>query len=73
MTGASVSAAVGAGIAALVMEWAIVQGNDPYLNSNGTRQYLIIGARERDISYPNREWGYGEIDIFAVFERLRSY
>lgn len=73
MTGASVSAAVGAGIAALVMEWAIVQDNDPFLNSNGTRQYLIIGARERDIVYPNREWGYGEIDIFAVFERLRSY
>lgn len=72
-TGASVAAAVGAGIAALLIEWAIVQKNDPDLNSNGARQYLIIGARERDIVYPDREWGYGEIDIFSVFERLRSY
>lgn len=71
-TGASVSAAVSAGIAALLMEWAFVQGNDPDVNSNAIRQYLIIGAKERDIIYPNREWGYGEIDIFSVFERLRA-
>lgn len=72
-TGASVSAAVTAGIAAMIMEWAIVQGNDTDLNSNSLRQYLIIGARQRDISYPNREWGYGEIDIFQIFEQLRSF
>lgn len=71
-TGSSVSAAVGAGIAALLMEWAIVQENDTDVNSNAIRQYLIIGAKERDIVYPNREWGYGEIDIFSVFERLRA-
>lgn len=71
MTGSSISSAVGAGIAALLMEWAIVQKNDTDANSNAIRQYLIIGAKERDIVYPNREWGYGEIDIFSVFERLR--
>lgn len=71
MTGSSVSAAVGAGIAALLLEWTIVQENDTDANSNVIRQYIIIGARERDIVYPNREWGYGEIDIFSVFERLR--
>ena len=72
LTGSSVSAAVGAGIAALLMEWAIIQENDIDANSNAIRQYLIIGAKERDIVYPNREWGYGEIDIFSVFEKLRS-
>ncbi len=71
MTGSSVSAAVAAGIAALLLEWAIVQENDTDANSNVIRQYIVIGAKERDIVYPNREWGYGEIDIFTVFERLR--
>lgn len=72
-TGASVAAAVTAGIAAMIMEWAIVQGNDTDVNSNSLRQYLIIGARQRDITYPNREWGYGEIDIYQIFEQLRSF
>ncbi|SES69863.1 S8 family peptidase [[Clostridium] polysaccharolyticum] len=71
-TGSSVSAAVGAAIAALLLEWAIVQGNDDDANSNVIRQYIVIGAREREIVYPNREWGYGEIDIFSIFERLRT-
>ncbi|MBR3772073.1 MAG: S8 family peptidase [Clostridium sp.] len=71
-TGSSVAAAVAGGIAAMVMEWAIVQQNDTDLNSNSLREYLIIGAKERDISYPNREWGYGEINIFEIFEKLGS-
>lgn len=71
-TGSSVSAAVAAGIAALVMDWAVTLQNDVTINSNGMRQYLIIGAKEQDIVYPNREWGYGQIDIYSIFERLRT-
>lgn len=71
-TGASVSAAVTAGIAALMMEWAVTQENNLNVNSNGIRQYLIIGAREMEIVYPNREWGYGVIDIYSILERLRG-
>lgn len=71
-TGASVSAAVTAGIAALLMEWAVTQENDLDINSNRVRQYLIVGAKEMEIVYPNQEWGYGEIDIYSVLERLRS-
>jgi hypothetical protein len=33
---------------------------------------LIRGARrELDIQYPNRDWGYGILDIYNVFDSLR--
>jgi len=71
-TGASVSAAVTAGIATLVMEWGVIDGNDIAINSMKMQQYLIIGATRKDIQYPNREWGYGQIDIYQTIERISN-
>jgi len=37
------------------------------------RSYLIRGAiRNERLSYPNREWGYGKLNIYEVFNRLRD-
>ena len=33
---------------------------------------MIRGAeKEEGISYPNKEWGYGKLNIYEVFNSLR--
>mgnify|MGYP005781005313 FL=1 len=71
-TGTSVSGAITAGIAALVMEWGLVKGNDLDVNTTRIKNYLIRGAnREDGRIYPNREWGYGTVDLYETFLRIR--
>ncbi len=72
-TGTSVSAAHTAGIAALIYEWGIIRGNLPAISTVEMKNLIIRGAR-RDINvvYPNRDWGYGILDLFNVFDALRG-
>ncbi len=73
MSGTSVASAITAGACALVMEWGIVQGNDPSLSTYQIRAYLIRGCtRKETISYPNTQWGYGELNLMQTFLRLRE-
>lgn len=44
-TGTSIAAPFVTGSAALMMEWGIVRGNDPYLYGEKVKAYLIKGAR----------------------------
>lgn len=68
-SGSSLSAAVTAGAAALVLEWAIVRGNIPYASGNSVKFYLQKGAaREEQMDYPNPGWGYGRLDLYHTFE-----
>ena len=70
-TGTSVAAAQTAGIAALLFEWALVRGNEPYFTGNSVKHYLSRGAvRETGDAYPNPEWGYGRVDLYHTFELL---
>lgn len=70
-SGTSLAAAQTAGIAALMFEWAIIRGNEPYFSGNSVKNYLRRGAvREEDMQYPNREWGYGKVDLYHTFELL---
>jgi len=72
-SGTSVSAAHTAGVAALMLEWGTVRGNNPGMDSNVLKNFLIRGARRRtNLVYPNRDWGYGILDIFSVFENMRE-
>lgn len=71
-SGSSVSGAITAGISALMLEWGIVQKNDLQINTTRIKNYLIRGARrDSDRIYPNREWGYGEIDLYETFLGIR--
>lgn len=64
-SGSSVAAAFGTGIGALMQEWAFVAGYDPFMNGQNMRTYLIQGAvKDGPYEYPNREWGYGKINIY---------
>ena len=70
-TGSSLAAALTAGAAALFMEWAVVEGNRPQVESRELKNYLIRGAdRSPEIDYPSREWGYGKLDIAGTFDVL---
>lgn len=56
------------GSAALLMEWGIIRGNDPYLYGEKVKAYLRRGARhlpgyER---WPNNQLGYGEDVIIRL-------
>lgn len=73
VTGTSVAAAHTAGIAALFLEWGIARGNSTQLDSIEIKILLIRGAkRDPNITYPNREWGYGIIDVYNSFASLRG-
>ncbi|WP_224038103.1 S8 family serine peptidase [Clostridium gelidum] len=62
-TGTSMATPQVSGICALIMQWGIVKGNDPYLFGQRLKYYLIRGAKRRriDVIYPNPLWGYGEV------------
>jgi len=61
-----------AGIAAMLMEWGIVKGNYTSMNGQDIQKFLIRGAtRSDDLEYPNNVWGYGKVNIYDVFQRLR--
>jgi subtilisin family serine protease len=73
VTGTSPAAAHTAGVVAMILEWAVVRGNLPNINSADIKVLMIRGAkRDTAIRYPNREWGYGILDVFGIFNRLRS-
>lgn len=72
-TGSSVAAAITAGAAALCLEWGILEGYAPTMNTVEVKNMLIRGCR-REINriYPNQEWGYGKLDLYGSFEVLRK-
>lgn len=69
-TGTSFAAPFVTGAAALLMEWGIVRGRDPYLYGEKVKAYLRRGARRfSGRSYPNPETGFGFLclgDSFPV-------
>lgn len=71
-TGTSVAAGLTAGILAQMFEWGIVRGNSVDMNTTEIKNYLIRGAvRRPSLSYPNREWGYGTINVYNSIDILR--
>lgn len=72
-TGSSVAAAIAAGAAADVLSWGIVDENEPNLDDTTVNAMLIRGAdRNPALSYPNREWGYGTLNLYQSFLRVRE-
>lgn len=73
VTGGSVASAVLASACALLFQWGVVDGNDPYIYAQKMKSYLIGGTSKRkgDI-YPNPEWGYGTLNLEGVFDNIRS-
>lgn len=62
-SGTSMATPFVAGSAALMMEWGIVRGNDPFLYGEKVKAYLIRGARHLAgiENYPNELAGWGAL------------
>ena len=67
-TGTSFATPFVTGSAALLMEWGIVKGNDPYLYGEKVKAYLRRGARQIPgyERWPNGKLGYGEDVIIRL-------
>lgn len=71
MSGTSVAAAHVAGCAALMLQWGMRVTPFGTFNGNQIRQYFIRGAIRQSIrKYPNREWGYGIVNMYNTFLSL---
>ncbi len=73
VTGTSAAVAHAAGVAAMLMEWGEVEGKYRNMSTQDIKVFMTRGARrETDDVYPNKNWGYGILDIFNVFESLKK-
>lgn len=71
VTGTSFSTPIVSGSAALLMEWGIVRGNDPFLYGEKVKAYLRRGAQPlRGISdYPDSRVGWGKLCVSESLPR----
>ena len=67
-TGTSFAAPFATGACALLMEWGIVKGNDPFLYGEKVKAYLRRGARRLPgyEEFPNETVGWGEDVIIRL-------
>ncbi len=72
-SGTSLAAALTAGACAQFMTWAVTYDNLPLLSSEELKSFLIRGAsRENNNTLPSPLWGYGTLNVFESFRRLRN-
>lgn len=72
INGTGAAAALTAGAVLQFMQWAVTERNRPLVNGVEIKNYLIRGTRrDAGINFPNREQGYGKVDIYETFEQLR--
>ena len=72
-SGTSVAAAHVAGAVASLFGWGIVESNQITMSQASVKSYLIRGARRNPaLRYPNEEWGYGALDLYETFRRIRE-
>jgi len=71
VSGTSFAAPLVSGTAALLMEWGIVRGNDPYLYGEKMKAVLRAGARplRGESGRPNERTGYGQLCAVESVER----
>ena len=72
-TGSSIAAGITAGAAALMMEWVVYRLQQKTIDSTQIRNLLVLGTEKRsNEEYPNREWGYGRLNVYNTFEVIRQ-
>ncbi|NYB75896.1 S8 family peptidase [Sedimentibacter hydroxybenzoicus DSM 7310] len=71
-SGTGVAAAITTGAAAIMLQWGIVMNHEPDMSCNRVLSLLIRGcSRSGSREYPNVQWGYGKLDLFESFNKLK--
>lgn len=71
-SGSSAAAGLTAGASALVMQWLEEQPMAIGVSTSVVAGLLILGADQGNLpEYPNREWGYGTLNVYRSLDRLR--
>lgn len=69
LTGSCAASALASGAAALFAEAGLRQEVPRYFSTEELKSLFLRGTKRSSIySYPNREWGYGTMNVFASFE-----
>ncbi len=72
-SGTSIAAAHALGVAAMLFEWGIVRRNYSGIGNLQMQRLLIRGAVQfPGLTYPNRIWGYGTVNVYNLFLSLSS-
>ena len=67
------AAGIASGAAALIMEWLLERQESLAISTSQVANVMLLGAgRENFSEFPNREWGYGTLDIYQSLNRLRQ-
>lgn len=73
LSGTSLAAAYVTGITANLFEWGAVNQNYPNMNNFEVKRLLIRGATRRpNMKYPDREWGYGVVNLLGTFNVIND-
>lgn len=73
VTGTSASVAIASGACALLMEWNIFYMNNRNVNSVEIRNQIINGTyRIPNQLFPNREEGFGRLDLYQSILNMRN-
>lgn len=67
--GTGLATAFGAGCCVLLFEEAEKQADYLILDTSLIKRLLTAAAERDKREYPNRQWGYGKLDIYGVFLR----
>lgn len=71
LTGSSAASALTAGAVALLAQWGRQLRPPVTFTAAQIRTLLLRGANQSSAYlYPNREWGYGTLDLYRTFELL---
>lgn len=69
MTGSCASSALTAGAAALFVEGGLRQEQPRYFTAEEIKSLFLRGTMRSNIyTYPNREWGYGTMNVYETFQ-----
>ncbi len=72
-TGSSVAAALTAGAVADLFTWGVTNNNNQALSGAAIKSMLIRGAnRSQAFTYPNPTWGFGTLNLYQAFLRIRE-
>ena len=73
MTGTCAAVALASGACALLLEWNITHMDNRAVNSIELRNQIINGARRMSNQlFPNREEGYGRLDVYQSILNMRN-